>query len=226
MRLVQAGLVLALGAAWCGLCQFIALPNLVVTAIVPQLPFGGAELAAWQLGAPLDSDDLTAGATRVPHSGYADENAGPPAGLPLRPPVFKWGEAYARPLLGCRFRDPNYVTHSGADFPLDEGQGVSTTLAGQVVWAGANGPWGLLVVVENGGYQVWFAHLSGVSVAVGQVLGWGAPVGLSGDSGRSSGLHLHYGVKAFIGPDDAFGAWQDPEGYFDLAAVIVWGCGR
>lgn len=218
-------MVLALGGALCGFCLFIALPNLIVTTILPQLPFGDAELAAWQLGVPLGSDEWAAGATRVPHTGYADEGVQPPAGLPLRPPVIKWGQAHAKPLLGCRFRDPNYATHTGADFPLDEGQSVYTTLAGQVVWAGWLGPWGLLVVVENGGYQAWFAHLSSIHVAVGQVIGWGSGVGQSGNTGRSTGPHLHYGVKVFSGPDDAFGTWHDPESFFSLAEVIIWGCG-
>jgi murein DD-endopeptidase MepM/ murein hydrolase activator NlpD len=227
---MQALTVLSLGAWLCGFCLFVALPNLVVTAVIPQVPFGGQALAAWQLGVPPDSDGagdddpIAGGATRVPHDGY-EADARPPSGVPLRPPVVKWGESYEKPLLGCRFRDPNYPSHSGADFPVDEGQSVYATLAGKIVWAGDNGPWGTLVVIENGGYQTWFAHLSATSVSVGQNIAWGGAVGLSGNTGRSTGPHLHYGVKQFSGPDDALGKWHDPERYFDLNAVILWGCG-
>ena len=67
-----------------------------------------------------------------------------------------------------------------------------------MVWAGANGPWGNLVVVENGGYQVWLAHLS-FRVSLGEILSYGDVVGLSGNTGNSTGAHLHYGIKQNTG---------------------------
>jgi hypothetical protein len=77
---------------------------------------------------------------------------------------------------------------------VNEGTPIHTTIAGKVVWAGSNGPWGNLVVVENNGYQVWLAHLSSIQVSEGEILNYGDVVGLSGNTGNSTGAHLHYGI--------------------------------
>ena len=85
-------------------------------------------------------------------------------------------------------------------------------MAGRVVWAGPNGPWGNLVVVENGSYQIWFAHLSQVDVFTGEILDYGDVVGLVGSTGNSTGPHLHYGIKQRT--EDGGQVWLDPLGYF------------
>lgn len=218
--------------AWmCGFCLFVAIPNVIVSATIPQMPFGGRELAEWQLGIPQDSDsadggiEVRAGASRVGRDGYRSADAQPPWGIPLRGPITHWSGAYDKPLLGCRFRDPNYTSHVGADFPLREGQNVYATMGGKVVWAGDNGPWGTLVVVENNNYQTWFAHLSAIDVSVGQIVSSGDVVGLSGNTGNSTGPHLHYGVKYFEDELDETGLWLDPELFFSLDDVILIGCG-
>ena len=94
----------------------------------------------------------------------------------------------------------------GVDFPVNEGTPVHTTMAGKVVWAGPNGPWGNLVVVENNGYQVWFAHLSVISVSVGDILEYGDVVGLSGNTGNSTGYRLEGS------PSMAAGTWNPVAG--------------
>jgi murein DD-endopeptidase MepM/ murein hydrolase activator NlpD len=80
-----------------------------------------------------------------------------------------------------------------------------------VVWAGENGPWGNLVVVENNGFQTYYAHLSQISVAEGQVLARGESVGLSGTTGNSTGPHLHYGIKK---KTETGQVWLDPIDFF------------
>jgi murein DD-endopeptidase MepM/ murein hydrolase activator NlpD len=231
MRALKAIFMLGFMAWMCGFCFFVAIPNLVVSATIPQMPFGNRELAEWQLGIPQNSDaadgtiEVRAGASRVGRDGYSSPDARPPWGVPLRGPITHWGDAFDRPLLGCRFHDPNYASHVGADFPLDEGQNVYATMGGKVVWAGDNGPWGLLVVVENNGYQTWFAHLSATSVSVGDIIGAGEIIGLSGNTGHSTGPHLHYGIKYFKDESDTTGVWLDPEQFFSLDDVILIGCG-
>ena len=118
--------------------------------------------------------------------GYVSpDDPAPPGGLPL------YGTVY----LGCVFHDENYPDHTGVDFPAGQGTPVYTTLAGRVVWADFNGPWGNLVVVENGGYQVYLAHLDSLTVSPGQMISRSEAVGTVGSTGRSTGPHLHYGVK-------------------------------
>jgi murein DD-endopeptidase MepM/ murein hydrolase activator NlpD len=63
-----------------------------------------------------------------------------------------------------------------------------------------------LVVIENGDYQIWMAHLSEIDVQVGEIVEPGQVLGLSGGdrehderAGNSSGPNLHYGVKKELG---------------------------
>lgn len=230
MRLMTIFMALGLGVWAGGFCLFVAAPNLLLSTAAAQLPFGQAEAARWQLGLPVDAEPqpgggpVPAGTSRVPRAGYR-QNPQPPAGLPLQGPVFHWGEPSDKPLLGCRFQDPSYSTHVGADFPVDAGTPVSATLTGQVVWAGANGAWGLLLVIENGPYQVWLAHNSALNVQVGDQVQAGQVVAASGNTGSSTGPHLHYGVKQFADDADLTGAWLNPEQFFSLDAVILIGCG-
>lgn len=230
MRILQAIFALG-GAAWlCGFCLFLVVPNLLVSTAIPQMPFGGRALAEWQMDVPQNSDGANdrvgAGSSRVGHDGYHSEEAQAPFGLPLRSPITHWGIVYSSPMLGCRFQDPNYLSHTGADFPLDAGQNVYTTMGGKVVWAGENGPWGNLVVVENNGYQTWFAHLSQINISAGQIVSAGEVMGLVGSTGNSTGNHLHYGIKQFTSESDTAGVWLNPEQFFSLEAVIPTICGE
>ena len=90
------------------------------------------------------------------------------------------------------------------------------------MWAGSNGPWGNLVVVENNGYQVWLAHLSSVQVVEGQILNYGDVVGLSGNTGNSTGAHLHYGIRQKTGEQSA--VWLNPQNFFSENEYIYIGC--
>ena len=105
-------------------------------------------------------------------------------------------------------------------------------MGGQVVWAAyTKGGWGRLVVIENGDYQIWMAHLSQIDVQVGDIVEPGQVIGLSGgdrtqddQAGNSSGPHLHYGVKMKTGLDTY--VWVDPASFFDLSQMTPWGCSK
>ena len=143
-------------------------------------------------------------------------------GLPLVGPIQHWSDWYDKPLLGCTFHDPYYDSHTGDDFPVNEGAAIHATMGGKVVWAGSNGPWGNLVVVENSGYQVWLAHLSSIEVSQGDILHYGDVVGLSGDTGNSTGAHLHYGIKHKTGEKSY--VWLNPRSFFSDDEFINIGC--
>src|SRR5262245_57490126 len=177
----------------CSFCSFVLLENLIVANTIPQIPFGGGQLAQWQLDIPQYSDTGTgsdgtgAGPSAVGHDGYASADAQTPWGLPLHGPIKHFGKAYDKPLLGLRFEDPNYPTHVGVDLPVDTGTPVYATMGGKVVWVGANGPWGNLVVVENNGYQTWFAHNESINVVVGDIVQAGDVLAASDSTGNSTG---------------------------------------
>ncbi|MER7932295.1 M23 family metallopeptidase [Streptomyces sp. NPDC093272] len=91
--------------------------------------------------------------------------------------------------------------HSGQDFAVPIGTQVVAAHGGTVVKAGGNGAgdgpaYGNAVVIKhaNGQYSQ-YAHLSRVDVRVGQVVRTGQHIALSGNTGNSTGPHLHFEIR-------------------------------
>ncbi len=96
--------------------------------------------------------------------------------------------------------------HNGLDFGVVVGTPARTTMDGEVVYAGWNDQgYGNLVIVENGPYRTYYAHLSQIPVSVGQQVRAGSVVGLTGNTGRSTGPHIHYEVRKDGTPIDPSG---------------------
>lgn len=94
------------------------------------------------------------------------------------------------PLLGTP------ALHSGTDFRTPTGTLARVTAPGKVVRAGWSGGYGRMVEVEHdGGFSTRYAHLSRITVKVGDEVKLGDVVGRTGSSGRSTGPHLHYEVR-------------------------------
>ena len=87
--------------------------------------------------------------------------------------------------------------HTGIDYPSARGAPVKASASGRVTFAGwAAGGWGYLVTIAHGdGVSTMYAHLSRVSVRVGQRVSVGQRVGRVGASGRATGPHLHFEVR-------------------------------
>lgn len=111
-------------------------------------------------------------------------------------------------------------THTGTDFPAPLGTPVRAAHTGVVTvrtdqsWAG---PW--LVVIETGsaagpsngsgggaGLATWYAHMSSISVATGDVVQAGQQIGTVGSEGNSTGPHLHLELH----PNGSDGPAADP----------------
>jgi murein DD-endopeptidase MepM/ murein hydrolase activator NlpD len=85
--------------------------------------------------------------------------------------------------------------HNGIDFTADPGTPILATGPGVVEEAGHDGPNGNRVSIDHGfGYRSVYAHLSKLKVRAGEQVKRGQVIGLSGNTGRSSGPHLHYTV--------------------------------
>jgi hypothetical protein len=85
--------------------------------------------------------------------------------------------------------------HSGIDIGAERGTPVLAPAAGTVAFAGTHAEYGLTVMLDHGeDLRTIYGHLSEVSVALGQVIARGAELGRTGNSGRSSGPHLHYEI--------------------------------
>jgi len=85
--------------------------------------------------------------------------------------------------------------HSGIDIACDYGTPVMATADGTVTFAGLDGYWGRRVEVSHGyGIVTFYAHNSKIDVSVGDNVKKGQVIAYSGNSGRSTGSHLHYTV--------------------------------
>jgi murein DD-endopeptidase MepM/ murein hydrolase activator NlpD len=85
--------------------------------------------------------------------------------------------------------------HNGIDIINDIGTIVKSTGKGKVVFVGQKGGYGLAVEIDHGfGYKTVYAHLSTALVKEGQSVLRGQSIAKSGNSGLSSGPHLHYEV--------------------------------
>jgi len=95
--------------------------------------------------------------------------------------------------------------HDGIDLAVQSGTPVRAAMAGTVIFAGPDGDgppcgayrgYGLGVVVDNGtGWQILYAHLAEINVAVGQTVVPDMVVGTVGQTGCVTGPHLHFGMR-------------------------------
>ena len=94
--------------------------------------------------------------------------------------------------------DPIYKTtkfHEGMDFSANIGTPVYATGNGRVKKAGWQSGYGKLIIIDHGfGYETWYAHLNDYDVRVGQKVVRGEVIGEVGNTGKSTGPHLHYEV--------------------------------
>ncbi|MEU8772315.1 M23 family metallopeptidase [Streptomyces sp. NPDC048606] len=87
-------------------------------------------------------------------------------------------------------------SHTGIDFAVGQGTSVHAVGAGTVVEAGWGGAYGNNVVIRhNDGTYTQYGHMFSLSVSVGQQVGAGTVIGLSGNTGNSSGAHLHFEAR-------------------------------
>ena len=85
--------------------------------------------------------------------------------------------------------------HAGVDFGTATGTPVYSTLPGTVTRAGYKGPYGLVVEIDHGnGFRTRYGHLARSRVRRGQAVEFQQHIADAGNSGRSTGPHLHYEV--------------------------------
>ena len=108
-------------------------------------------------------------------------------------------------------RDPIYGTakfHEGTDFSAPIGTPVYATGDGKVISSGWNSGYGNLIEIDHGYHYVTrYAHLSEMLVRPGQTVHRGDLIGRVGNTGKSTGPHLHYEVRLN-------GAPQNPVHYY------------
>jgi murein DD-endopeptidase MepM/ murein hydrolase activator NlpD len=86
--------------------------------------------------------------------------------------------------------------HAGTDVGVPQGTTVRASRGGQVITAGWVGGYGNCVIIDHGdGVSTRYGHLSQVLVSVGQYVDQGDQIALSGNTGRSTGPHLHFEIR-------------------------------
>jgi hypothetical protein len=117
--------------------------------------------------------------------------------------------AGSREVSGWRFHDPRNPTHIGLDYRCHLGDPIYATDSGVVSIAGWSGGYGILVELNHGnGFVTRYAHLNPGSLAVGcgHSVQQGDVIGRCGNTGWSSGPHLHFEIRHAGTP-------VDPEAY-------------
>lgn len=116
--------------------------------------------------------------------------------------TFKWRTIH--PVLGTS------RMHNGQDFEVPYGTEVFATGDGSVIESGYNsGGFGNCIVIDHGyGYQTVYGHLSEIKVTKGQNVKRGDLIGISGNTGITTGPHLHYQVEQF-------GSHKNPVNFFN-----------
>ncbi|GAB4577321.1 MAG: hypothetical protein Fur0022_00520 [Anaerolineales bacterium] len=94
--------------------------------------------------------------------------------------------------------DYNPNIHPALDIAGGEGTAVYATDSGVVVYAGwSEYGYGYLIVLDHGtGWQSAYAHLSAVGVSCGQSVALGTVIGAVGNTGNSTGAHLHFELRS------------------------------
>lgn len=100
--------------------------------------------------------------------------------------------------------------HDGVDMAVSVGSDVLATASGTVTRAEYYGGYGYCIDVDHGGGVFSrYGHLSRIDVSVGQTVEQGEQIGLSGNTGNSTGPHLHFEIRVD-------GAAVNPLNYLDL----------
>lgn len=108
---------------------------------------------------------------------------------PARGPISSPFGYRANPFTGLR------TYHSAMDIVVSLGTRVKATSAGTVADTGYNSVFGNYIILKHAsGYQSLYGHLSSIAVKEGASVAQGAVIGLSGNTGQSTGPHLHFSI--------------------------------
>jgi murein DD-endopeptidase MepM/ murein hydrolase activator NlpD len=96
--------------------------------------------------------------------------------------------------------------HAGVDIPLPEGTPLRAADSGSVAIAGWVGGYGNYTCIQHGGsLSTCYGHQSSIAVSVGQSVSQGQVIGYSGNTGHSTGPHVHFEVRINGSPVDPLG---------------------
>ena len=135
-----------------------------------------------------------------------DEIFLPGAKYTLEERIDKFGQMFSLPttvtrissLFGYRVHPLTKVRtkHMGVDIPGSLNTPVYASRKGKVIFAGYSGGYGNLVIVRHDkGYTTYYGHLNRITTKIGDNVGVGVMIGRMGNTGNSTGSHLHFEVR-------------------------------
>ncbi|MRI89980.1 M23 family metallopeptidase [Aggregicoccus sp. 17bor-14] len=167
-------------------------------AVGQELLIPGAQKAVRVAAAP-DRDESEVRASPAPREAPSRvKGRATPASLSERPKVATQGllEWPLRGVLYGRFGKKGREPHDGIDLAAPEGTPVRTARPGHVLYAGEQKGYGNIVIVDHGDSLVTlYAHNQDLRVKTGQQVRGGQVVATVGQSGKTSGPHLHFEVR-------------------------------
>jgi hypothetical protein len=135
----------------------------------------------------------------------------------------------------------SYNGHPGYDWATPTGTEILAVASGQVVARNANTPYGNQIIIDHkNGYYTRYAHLDEFAIGIFDWVDSGQRIGWSGDTGNSTGPHLHFGVyqNSFLpgleengaidpygwtgGYDDPLKTYTYPSGVQGKSSICLW----
>ena len=110
------------------------------------------------------------------------------------PISLEFGQPLEHPELKILYKTFNLSGHDGVDFSVPIGTPVLAVDDGEVVLSG-DGAYGTTVVIKHSWGKSYYGHLSEVKVTLDQNISKGQVIALSGNTGITTGPHLHFGIK-------------------------------
>lgn len=168
----------------------------------------------------LSPSTVILGKTRTPQTIAAFEQAMAPiaaAGDPTRYWDGLFVEAVKNGVIRTGYGRYRTITtnkevyrHNGVDYGVNVGTNVLAINSGKVVYTGVFDYTGNIVVIEHGyGLKSWYAHLSNISVSVGDIVQKGDVIGKSGSSGFVEYPVLHVSLSVFDFPVCQYALWEE-----------------
>lgn len=124
-----------------------------------------------------------------------------------------------------KYADGRPKPHQGHDYYAVPGTPCYAVADGKVVGLGNGGDYGVTLTLDiGGGRWAFYAHLQAVTVGMGEVVGEGQQVGLTGKSGNAEGLaaadmHLHFEARTVKAPGLGLGGRVSPLEWFEVCPL-------
>jgi LysM repeat protein len=120
------------------------------------------------------------------------------------------GNYYIRPIVGGR-KSQGLHGYNSIDLAAPQGTPIMASASGTVLIArtGYNGGYGNYVVLSHpNGSQTLYGHMKSLNTSSGQSVSQGQIIGYVGNTGRSTGPHVHFEVRGAKNPGGVSGVWE------------------